>query len=452
MADQLPELVKRMQAEGVPEAEIMAFVDQFDDVKPSVSHATPKRPEQILAASDPNYMGAEADQLGARANDRLPGMMAGAAAMAAGPGIIGPAIAAGGAGYLGARLRGDSREDAAVTGIGQGALTAGSGLAAKGLVSGGQWIAKQADPLIQSAVKPTIAELRKAAGSAGTSLQAQARRISGIIRRTGIRTPEAAEEGIKAAERKVQESLASVGPDAESVTVLTDAPQRAGRYLGKLGRGASRQMSPADDVATIANERGKFERSSPLFQTVSTPAKISSELTNSAGSPLQTAAGVTRRVPRANVTAGESLELARGTSRNATRKSWGEQAGMSVEAQKALERAGRDAAKAAAPPEMQAALKAEGDLIRLKPILDRMMVREANRDAMSLPGLVGAAPALAQGKVPLLGLAAQWMRNNQLKAGMGAMRVGPAIEGVAPAVSHGDQSVRLLQMLLGGQE
>lgn len=155
---------------------------------------------------------------------------------------------------------------------------------------------------------------------------------------------------------------------------------------------------------------------------------------------------VSSRVPRANVTAGESLELARGTSRHATRKAYGEQKGMTLEAQKALDRAGRDAAKAAAPESMKADLRLQGDLIRLKPILDRMMVRESSRDAMSLPGIVGAAPALAQGRLPVLGLLAQWMRNNQLRAGLTADTLGRAMSTRGEAT--GDTSAVVARALM----
>jgi hypothetical protein len=144
------------------------------------------------------------------------------------------------------------------------------------------------------------------------------------------------------------------------------------------------------------------------------------------------------------------MELARGTSRNATRKAYGEQKGISIEAQEALDRAGRDAAKAAAPESMRADLQIQGDLLRLKPILDRMMVREGSRDAISLPGLVGAAPALAQGKVPTLGLLSHWLRNNQLRAGLGADRIGGAMQMNGAAI--GDETemlARALMTLLG---
>lgn len=329
---------------------------------------------------------------------------------------------------------------------GQGALSKGSELVGDGLVAGGRWLASKADPWIQAAIKPALTELREGARRTGSSAAAEARRIAGIVRRTGIRTPEAAEDGIKAAEGRIQQALDSVGPNADTVTAITDAPRRAVRYLGRLERNAARQMSPGDDVATIASERADFQNSSPLFQTVTENRSrmVPSTILDDTGKPIlrEEMFQVEHRVPRSNVTAGESLELARGTSRHATRKSWGEQKGMSVESQKAFERAGRDSAKAAAPPSMRDDLRAQGDLIRLKPVLDRMMVRQANRDVASFPGIVGAAPAVANGKLPTLGAMAQWMRNHQMTAGLAADRFGSAMQ------AKGADTASLLEMLL----
>jgi len=418
----------------------------MEDVFAVATGAAPKRPEEILAASDPNYIPREEQAaLGPRALDRAPAIGSGVGA------TLGGIPGAAGGGFLGGLVRGDSLADASREGAAQGLYQTAGGIAGRGVVGAGKWIAKQADPLIQSAVKPALAELRSIAGRTGSSMAGEARRISGLIRRTGIRTPEQAEAGIRAAEQRVQGALKSVGPDAENVTAITDAPQRAMRYLGKLERSASRQMSPADDLRTVAGERAKFVKESPMFQNVTRTEPAIEGLVGSGGLPV---APISRtvRVPRANVTAGESLELARGTSRHATRKAYGEQKGMSTEAQKALDRAGRDAAKSSAPESMRADLRQQGDLIRLKPILDRMGVRQMNRDAMSLPGIVGAAPSIAQGKVPVLGMVAQWMRNNQLRAGVGAHYLGGALQsGGQSAGQLSPQVVRLLDILMRGR-
>jgi hypothetical protein len=132
------------------------------------------------------------------------------------------------------------------------------------------------------------------------------------------------------------------------------------------------------------------------------------------------------RALRASTPAAETLDSARASSQWNTKKAWGEQKGATMEAGKAVERAQRDAVKAAVP-EAADLLKTQSQAIPAKNVLDRMAQRTANRDALSLPGLVGAAPAVAAGKVPLLGLAAQWLRNNQMKAGIYAKDLEDAI-------------------------
>lgn len=133
------------------------------EVSAAVSHEQPaKRPEQTLAESDPNYMGGDPD-IGKRGLQRLPTIAAGAAAAASGPGIILPAIAAGGAGYLGARVRGDSRADAAVEGLQQGAMEGAGGA----ILKGGKAIA---NGLMRGTVPKNIAKDFSGVDIAGTML------------------------------------------------------------------------------------------------------------------------------------------------------------------------------------------------------------------------------------------------------------------------------------------
>lgn len=86
-----------------------------------------KRPEQVLAESDPNYVGNDPN-IGKRALDNAPAIGALAATMAGPGGLVPSMLLAGGGGYLGARLRGDDRQSAAMTGAGQAALEGGGGL------------------------------------------------------------------------------------------------------------------------------------------------------------------------------------------------------------------------------------------------------------------------------------------------------------------------------------
>jgi hypothetical protein len=123
---------------------------------------------------------------------------------------------------------------------------------------------------------------------------------------------------------------------------------------------------------------------------------------------------------RPDVPAEEALDIARTTSRFETRRSWGEQKGTAMEAVKAQERAVRDAFRQALP-EARTPLERQGQAILAERVMDRQVWREANRDVVSLPGLVGLSANA------VVGFAAHWLRNNQLRAGIWADQLADAI-------------------------
>ena len=114
--------------------------------------------------------------------------------------------------------------------------------------------------------------------------------------------------------------------------------------------------------------------------------------------------------------ADKALDMARATGKWANKKAHGELKGASTEASKAIERAGRDATKAAVP-EIVPLLQEQAQAIPVKEALSGQVQREANRDVLSLPGTVAAASEMAAGKLPVIGMISQWLRNNQMKAG-----------------------------------
>lgn len=135
---------------------------------------------------------------------------------------------------------------------------------------------------------------------------------------------------------------------------------------------------------------------------------------------------VTRRL-RESVPASEAMELARANSRWSTRKQWGEQKGAQMEASKAIERAERDAVKAAVPGAREL-LQRESMALQAEKVLDRAEFRAANRDVLSLPAHVVGAAELAAGKPPKLAALANWVRDNQLKLGIYADKLSKAVE------------------------
>jgi hypothetical protein len=127
--------VMGQQVPGIGQ-DVTALMPQIgDDVSALMTSHEPtagpaKRPEQILAESDPNYLPDDPD-LGKRALSRAPTVGAMAGSMFGGP--LGAAVG----GSAGALVRGDSLKDAAIEGGKQGAIEVGGGL----LVRGGRAIA-----------------------------------------------------------------------------------------------------------------------------------------------------------------------------------------------------------------------------------------------------------------------------------------------------------------------
>lgn len=279
-----------------------------------------------------------------------------------------------------------------------------------------------APPLVRSAIKPTVTAMKQQAGASRTGINAQAERLVRFILDHKIASADAAERMIAAAE----DELSSL---VKGKAVATDAPQRAQRYLAALERSAARQGLPADDVATIRAKAAELIEASPLSETVTTKAlqPSPSGLVDPAGRPVMAEVDVLSRRLRDDVTPEEALELARGGGKWGNRKAWGEQKGAAREASKAVERAERDAVKAAIP-ETKPVLRRQGQAIEAKKVLDRKEFREANREPVSPFDVTTAAVELSQGRAPVLALARAFVRENKLRLGIWAKRLEEAID------------------------
>lgn len=313
------------------------------------------------------------------------------------------------------KVQGATGTEAVTTGV-LGALPIVEGVAAAGRAIG-----KQAGPLVRAAIKPTVSAMKRVAGASVEGIEAKAAQLVNFILENKLTTAEKARTIIQDAERELQRALAV--KDAP-----TDAPARAMRYLKALESSAQKQGLPAADVAALRNAQAELlagpmgkdtvritiEKGEPVMGFTAKP------------NPDRIVAEKARKL-RDSVPATEAMESARSSSRWSTRKQWGEQKGVDMEAQKAVERAQRDAVKAAVP-EAAEILQRQGKAIRAADVLDRAEFRAANRDAVSLPAHVMAAGEIAAGKVPVMAFAANWLRNNQLKAGVYADALAKAIE------------------------
>jgi hypothetical protein len=308
------------------------------------------------------------------------------------------------------------------TGVGRGVGLAAPVAAARPLArAAGRAIGATAKPLVRSAIKPTVTAARQQAGASATGLNAQANRLASFIVENKIGSREQAQAIVDAAEKSVQSAVSGA-------TKATDAPQRAARYLRALSQSASRQGLPADDVATIRAKAAELLNDSPLSETVTSTVMQPSPtgLVTASGQPVMVPTQVPSRALRTDVMPDEALELARGSGRWGNRKAWGEQKGASREASKAVERAERDAVKAAVP-ETKPLLRRQGQAIQAREAMDRMAFREGNREPISPFDVTTGAVEIATGRAPVLSVARHLLRENKLKFGIWAKRLETAI-------------------------
>lgn len=123
---QIAALVKQMQAEGVPEAEILAFIDQFDGAAPTASRGvdTPARP---IATGGGRGTGLDVRKSNQWASENAPAIGAALTTAATG-GLSAPLslpammLTAGAGGAAGAAARGDDAEGITTQAMLQGAL------------------------------------------------------------------------------------------------------------------------------------------------------------------------------------------------------------------------------------------------------------------------------------------------------------------------------------------
>jgi hypothetical protein len=298
----------------------------------------------------------------------------------------------------------------------------GAALPGAGAVAGAtaRSLRRGSEGLVRAAIKPTVTAMRRISGTPGQGLDAKAEAMVRFIIDHRLTTPEKARDLIVASERELQRLLAVKNAP-------TDAPQRAIRYLAALERNAAKQGLAADDVAQLRNAAAEMLEGGMGKDVVTMIPTPHPTLVQPNGQPFMVLTPKTTRALRTDVMADEALDSARASSKWSTRKQWGEQKGTRMEAEKAVERAQRDAVKEAIP-ETRPVLAKQGQAIRSAETLDRMQLRAGNRDAVSLPAHVIAAGEVASGRVPLLAFAANWLRNNQLKAGMAADALSKAIQ------------------------
>jgi len=319
--------------------------------------------------------------------------------------------AAGGAGL--AATQGNDPTTGALVGAAGPVVGAIASPLLKGVAKG---VAARSEDMVLRSVKPTVTAMKQQVNASRVGLNMTAHQIARFIIDNRLTTPEKAQAIIDESEREIARLL-------KTQNAVTDAPQRALRYLAALEKSATKQGIPKQDIAVIRRAAEDFMETSPFTKAEQAVDALGVPMVDQNGAPIMT------RVLRTDVMADEALDVARGSGKWRTKKQWGEQKGTDIEANKTVERAARDAVKA--PPslrEMTPVLNREGKAITARQLLDRMMLREGNRDFLGLTDVMWATAQVNKGKLPVLGAISHWFRNGgALRAGIYSDRLDKAL-------------------------
>jgi hypothetical protein len=487
MPDQLEGIVQRLMDEGGTDDDIKAVIQEWkgreagekanlsrvlgrketpkDFKLPSQKSITPtltgpdrpKRPEEIGAESE-GYMGKDPD-LGARGLRRLPGIAGAVTGTAAtiGTGGMGPVaaytlppIASGGAAYLGARARGDSRADAAMEGLTNTAAGLVVPPIVKAPLAAGRYLTNKGLDVARGYLKPTLAAGRKEAmrlfGRPTMASTANEEVVKRALERNilGAKNPEMAiSEAIDAAEGKLGK-------------LVGDQPTRLNDYLNtvfqrgvKAAKGSARDVPGA--LGTIENEMARtrsgslgpkldFGESIPPGPTPSGNVSTAALLEKMKGT--QPTAVVPHR-PQP-VTAKEALQFAR---RSAKDTSWDKPSSSLLDwFTKQQESAARTAVKQAVP-EARPHLKELGELISLQRVVPQAMNRELNKNTVArLPAMIAAAAQRSPKNALMALLGVNMADQNAGKVAQTLYNVGKKIPGVSP--QNAEAASRMAQTML----
>lgn len=314
------------------------------------------------------------------------------------------------------------------------ALGAAGPVVGAGGTKAADWIGSQAVPLMRAGLKTPLSILNKQVGAGKDGLEFLTIKLAKFMVDNRLTTVSQATRLIKNAEADIQRIIAA--------DPLVDAPQRVMQYLDLFKRRAAKTLTP-DQTHVVSAYADELLEESVLGETVTKTVMQPSPtgLVTAGGQPVMVPVPVQTRALRTDMRATEALGTARETSAFQTKRQWGEQKGVAMEAVKTAERAARNAVKDALP-EIRTPLQQQGMSILAKQVLDRRLLMEGNRDVLSLPAAgMAAAGASVNGFLgAVLGFATNWLRNNQRKAGVWADQLSKAIQtedaATAAAILH----------------
>lgn len=286
-----------------------------------------------------------------------------------------------------------------------------------------RWLGRKSLPLAQAALKTPVRILKSMPGASKEGIDKMSKRLANTALDERLFNSDAATEAIDETMGQVDAKLAA------KAGLPTDAPTRAVRYLGGLRRGAAKSPLAEDATAAINGKEDELLRGR-FGEDVQTGVRVVPHPQGLRGpndKVLTTEEPVIERQLRSSVPVQESREASLAMSKYTPSK-WGAQQNAPEEANKAVERATRDAVKSAVPETKPLFAKAQR-LVKTREALRIMGQRDANRDVMSLPASAGNIAGVATGKpgAALVGFATQFLKNNQLRLGIYARDLEKAL-------------------------
>lgn len=286
-----------------------------------------------------------------------------------------------------------------------------------GVGAAGDVIKGRAIPFVRAGLKAPISILQQQPGFSRKGLDISADELAEFIVKNRLMNREQADAVVKKMEAEVSRIVAA------NKDLPTDTPSRIMLYLDTFEKEAAKAFNPEHAAAIRRVAETLLESpTSGVGQTVlTTSMQPHPKLVTPSGQPMMVPTQTPTRTLRPSMPVGEAWERARASGRFQTSGEWGQLQDTAEEAYKQAERATRDSMKDVIP-EVRTPLQHEGKAILTRLVMDRMQWRQGNLETVGLPTLAGG---IIQ---PVIGIAVQALRKNQVRAGIWADKLGNAIK------------------------
>lgn len=296
----------------------------------------------------------------------------------------------------------------------------------------GRAVGRVARPAVRSAMKPTVSAIKAAQRPGEGGLAATADDLADWALRNNVRTGDDAAAFGANMDRQVTAEVGNKPTDAALRADNRLAEMQAASAKLPVGRNPGLYQGVRDDLLNgpIGQEFGITTVSNRTIpgppKAVTEPGIMPTTKFVPTTQNVQDLGRATWRELRPDVPADEALQAARDIRKLTDQTSLMEKGSQLDTARNAAQQEFREGVKEAYPKTRQM-FDDWSSSIDVGKVLDRMALREGNRDIFSLPFWVTAAPELAAGQIPMRGLAANFLRNNQLRLGFAAKSSGASL-------------------------